>query len=103
MAGVELERLARIMRAYEWTDHRAKVARKEAQITKWEHQVGQVLPRKERAIREVDIPEENRVDVQAQCDREIKMGEKVTRMGEDANELEKFMIKLRTQEGNVRD
>jgi hypothetical protein len=84
-------------------DHRAKVPRKEAQIAKWEHQVDQVLPGKERAICKADIPEENRVDVQAQCDREIKMGGKVTRMGEDPNELEKFVIKLRTQEGNVRD
>jgi hypothetical protein len=62
-----------------------------------------VLPGKERAIREADIQEENWVDVQAQCDLEIKMGGKVTRMGEDANELEKFVIKLRTREGNVGD
>jgi len=27
-ASAELERLASVLRAYEWTDHRAKVARK---------------------------------------------------------------------------
>ena len=29
-ASAKLERLAHVLRAYEWTDHRAKVARKEA-------------------------------------------------------------------------
>jgi hypothetical protein len=47
-----------------------------------------VLTGKERAIRDADVPEKDRVDVQARCDREIKMGGKVTRMREDANELE---------------
>jgi hypothetical protein len=88
MTGAELERLARVLPLYEWTNHRAKVVRKEAQITEREHQVDQVLPGKERAIREADVPEKNRVDMQARCDREIKMGGKVTRMGEDTNELE---------------
>jgi hypothetical protein len=39
----------------------------------------------------------NRVDVQTQCDRELKMGRKAMRMEEEAKELEKVAIKSRTQ------
>ena len=37
--SAELECLARVLRAYEWTDHRAKVARKEAQIAEREQKL----------------------------------------------------------------
>jgi structural maintenance of chromosome 2 len=47
------------------------------------------------------------VNVQAQRDRKLKKGGKVTRMEEEAKELEKAVIKLRTQaeikEGSIKD
>ncbi|KAI9507224.1 condensin complex subunit SMC2 [Russula earlei] len=96
-ASAELERLARVLRAYEWTDHRAKVARKDAQIGEREKDIAQVRRDKERAVREAGIAEKNRVEVQTQRDRELKKGGKVTRLEEEAKELEKVVIKLRTQ------
>ena len=78
-ASAELERLARVLRAYEWTDHRAKISRKEAQIAEKEHEVAQARRDKERAVREAGVAEKNRVDVQTQRDRELKKGGKVTR------------------------
>jgi len=105
--STELERLARVLRAYEWTDHRAKVARKEAQIAEREHEADQARRDKERATREAGVAEKNRVDVQTQRDRELKKGGKLTRMEEEAKELEKVVIKLRTQteikEGTIKD
>jgi len=106
-ASAELERLARVLRAHEWTDHRAKVARKEAQIAEREHDVDQARREKERATREAGVAEKNRIDVQTQRDRELKKGGKVTRMEEEAKELEKVVVKLRTQaeikEGTIKD
>jgi hypothetical protein len=50
-------------------------------------------------LREVGVAEKNRVDVQAQRDRELKKGDKVTWPEEEAKELEKAVVKLRTQAG----
>ncbi|KAH9979381.1 condensin complex subunit SMC2 [Lactifluus volemus] len=106
-ASADLERLARVLRAYEWTDHRAKASRKDTQIAEREKEISQARHDKERATREAGMAEKNRVDVQTQRDRELKKGGKVTRMEEEAKELEKAVIKLRTQaeikEGTIKD
>jgi structural maintenance of chromosome 2 len=106
-AGAELERLARVLRAYEWHDHRAKASRKDAQITEREREVAQARRDKDRATGEAGVAETNRVDVQTQRDRELKKGGKITRMEEAAKELEKAVVKLRTQaeikEGTIKD
>jgi hypothetical protein len=106
-ANAELERLARVLRAYEWTDHRAKASRKDAQIAERERDITQARREKERAVREAGAAEKNRLDVQAQRDRELKKGGKATRLQEEAKELEKAVIKLRTQaeikEGTIKD
>ena len=83
--------------AYEWTDHRAKVICKEAQITKREHQLDQVHGGKERATHEAGVAEKNWVDVEIQCNRKLKNGRKVMQMEVEAKELGKVMIKLRTK------
>jgi structural maintenance of chromosome 2 len=105
--STELEHLACVLRAYEWTDHCAKITRKEAQIAEREHEADQAHREKERAMREVGVAEKDWVDVQTQCDRELKKGGKVPRMEEEAKELEKVVIKLRTQaeikEGVIKD
>jgi structural maintenance of chromosome 2 len=97
-ASAELERLARVLRAYERKDHRAKISRKEAQIAEKEHEVGQARRDNERAVREAGVVEKNRVDVQTQRDHELKEGGKVTRMEEEAKELERVVVKLRTRQ-----
>ncbi|KAF8489517.1 condensin complex subunit SMC2 [Russula emetica] len=106
-SNAELERLARVLRAYEWMDHRAKVSRKDAQISDRERDIAQARREKERDVREAGVAEKNRLDVQAQRDRELKKGGKVTRLEEEAKELEKAVIKLRTQaeikEGTIKD
>jgi structural maintenance of chromosome 2 len=106
-ANAELERLARVLRAYEWTEHRAKASRKDAQISDREREIAQARREKERAVREAGVAEKNRLDVQAQRDRELKKGGKVTRLEEEAKELEKAVIKLHTQaeikEGTIKD
>lgn len=60
IASAELQHVACVLHAYEWTDHRAKVARKAAQIAQRERKVGQAWREKERATREVSVEEKNR-------------------------------------------
>jgi len=92
----ELERLARVLRTYEWVDHRAKVARKEDQITERD-QVDQVRRQKGGATREAGVAEANRVDVPTQRDSEPMTGGRFTQLEEEAKEVEKVVIKLRAQ------
>jgi structural maintenance of chromosome 2 len=58
-------------------------------------------------LRDVEVAEKNRVDVQAQRDCELKKGGEVTRLEEEAKELEKAVAKLRMQaeimEGTIKD
>lgn len=46
--------------------------------------------------------EQNRVDVQTERDRELKNGEKITRMEDEAKELEKVVIKLRRAQPEIK-
>jgi hypothetical protein len=84
----------RVLHAYRWADHPTKVAHKEPQIPEREHEVDQARHEKERATFEAGVSEENWVGVQTQRNREVKGG-KVTRMEEEAKELEKVVIMLR--------
>jgi hypothetical protein len=99
-------RVSRVLRVYEWTDHHAKVTRKES-IAQREFHAGQPCTEKERLTRDAGAAEKNRVDVQTQCDRKLEMGGKITRTAEEAKEHEKIVIKLRTQaetrEGVMKD
>src|SRR6266849_2381449 len=88
-ANAELERLARVLRAYEWTDHHAKVSRKDAQISDRERDIAQARREKERAVREAGVAEKNQLDVQVQRDRELKKGGKGTPLEEETKELKK--------------
>jgi structural maintenance of chromosome 2 len=93
-ASMELERLACVLCTYEWSDHCAKASRKDAQIAEWEWDVMQAHCEKEHVTCEAGIAEKNWVDLQMQCDRELKKGGKVMRMEEEAKELEMVVIKL---------
>jgi structural maintenance of chromosome 2 len=90
-ASTELERLARVLRAYMRTDHRNKALRN-VQISEWEQDVVQAHCEKECTRRDASVAEKNRVNVQMQCDRELKNGGKVTRMEGEAKELQKTVI-----------
>ena len=106
-ASTELERLVCVLRAYKRTDNRKKASRKDPQISEWEQDVVQARRKKECATRDASVAENHWVNVQTQRDRALKKGCKVTRMEDEAKELEKAVIKLRTQaeikEGSIKD
>jgi hypothetical protein len=98
--------------AYEWTDHCVKAScssRKDAQTSDRERNIVQACNEKEHAVREAGIAKKNRLDVQVQCERKLKKGGKDTCLKEEAKELEKAVIKLRThwqvetKEGTIKD
>jgi structural maintenance of chromosome 2 len=61
--NTELERLTRVLRAYELTEHRAKASRKDTQIGERERDIAQARRDRERAVREASVPEKDRAEV----------------------------------------
>lgn len=80
----ELERIGRVLRAWEWTDG------------KQEKEIGKTRQGKEKCLREIEAAEKDTEQVQAQRDKELKKGGKYKKL-EEVSELEKVLVKIRTQ------
>ena len=93
----ELERIGRLLRAWEWTEGRDRVARKEADIGKKEQDVVHVKKEKERHLKELQNAEKECAEVKAKREEEMKKGGKFKKREEEVAELEKTSVKLRTQ------
>ena len=86
-----------MLRAWEWTDGRQRVERKEEEIEAKEKEIGKVRKGKERCLREIESAEKDVEQVQAQRDKELKKGGKYKKLEEEVSELEKVLVKIRTQ------
>ncbi|EMD35993.1 hypothetical protein CERSUDRAFT_156737 [Gelatoporia subvermispora B] len=93
----ELERIGRILRAWEWTDGRNRIARKEAEIEAKEKEAKAAKKGKERCTREIDAAEKQMAEVEAQRDKELKKGGKFKKLEEQVGELEKELVKFKAQ------
>lgn len=92
----ELERIGRVLRAWEWTDGKQRVDRKEEEIETKEKEIGKTRKGKEKCLREIEAAEKDTEQVQAQRDKELKKGGKYKKL-EEVSELEKVLVKIRTQ------
>jgi structural maintenance of chromosome 2 len=103
----ELERIGRVLRAWEWTEGRERVGRKQAEIEKKEGEMEKVRDGKERAVREGEAAEEDVKDVVKKREEEMRKGGKLKKLEEEVGELEKVLVKVRTQmdikDGTIRD
>lgn len=106
-ACTELERIGRVLRAWEWTEGRDRVQRKQADIEKKEKEASKVQEKRERAVGEIEAAEEDVKEVEAKRDKEMKKGGKFKQREEEVAELEKVLVKIRTQvdikNGSVKD
>ncbi|TDL23473.1 condensin complex subunit SMC2 [Rickenella mellea] len=93
----ELERIGRLLRAWEWTEARERVARKEADIVKKEGDVTKTKKEKERYNRECGAAEKACDEVKAKREEEMRKGGKFKKREEEVAELEKALVKMRTQ------
>lgn len=93
----ELERIGRLLRAWEWTENRDRVSRREAEVGKKEQDVARVKKEKERHNKELQNAEKECEEVKAKRDEEMRKGGKFKKREEEVAELEKASVKMRTQ------
>lgn len=93
----ELERIGRVLRAWEWTEAKQRVEQKEAEVADKEREVGKVKKGKAKYLKEIEAAEKESEAVVAQREKELKKGGKYKKLEEDVGELEKAVVKLKTQ------
>ncbi|TFK71416.1 condensin complex subunit SMC2 [Pluteus cervinus] len=103
----ELERIGRVLRAWEWTDARDKVEQKTAEIEAKHAEKKTTAEAKKRANKEAVAAEKDAEQVVKKRDEEMKKGGKLKRLEDEVTELGKALAKVRTQadikEGTIRD
>ncbi|KAJ3556856.1 hypothetical protein NM688_g1793 [Phlebia brevispora] len=96
-ACTELERVGRILRAYEWTEAKERAAEKVQEIKAKEKETANVQKRKSQFTQEIEAAEADIEEVAKKRDKELKKGGKLTKLQEEVTEYEKTLVKMRTQ------
>ncbi|RDB22008.1 Structural maintenance of chromosomes protein 2 [Hypsizygus marmoreus] len=103
----ELERIARVLRAWEWWDAKEKVVNKEEEIEEKKREIEGVNKKKKKAIREGEAAEKEAEEVTKKRDAELSKGGKIKKLEEEVGELGKAAVKIKTQadikEGTIKD
>lgn len=93
----ELERIGRLLRAWEWSEGKERIARKEADIAKKEQEAFRVKKDEERITKELEAAEIDCEEVKKKREVEMRKGGKFKKKEEEVAELEKELVKMRTQ------
>ncbi|KAF8581956.1 condensin complex subunit SMC2 [Ramaria rubella] len=93
----ELERLSRLLRAWDWKEANERVKKKEVDIERKEKEVVKVQGEKDARLRESEAAERDKAEAEKRRDVELKKGGKFKQREEEVKELEKELVKLRTQ------
>lgn len=93
----ELERIGRVLTAWKWTEGKERVGKKQAEIEKKEKEIVKTKRDRERFVREGDAAERDIAEVVKKRDEEMKKGGKFKGREEEVAELEKVLVKIRTQ------
>ncbi|KAG5730192.1 Structural maintenance of chromosomes protein 2 [Termitomyces sp. T112] len=103
----ELEKIGRVLRAWEWTESQEKVTRKEREIEEKQAEIEAVDQGRKKALRESEAAEKDMEVVTKKRDAEIAKGGKMKKLEEEVQELAKAAYKIKTQveikEGTVKD
>ncbi|KAF9005165.1 condensin complex subunit SMC2 [Cyathus striatus] len=103
----ELERIARVLRAWEWVDGQDKVRKKERDIEVKREDVKNVHVNKGRAIKEGELAEKDLQVVTKKREDEMAKGGKLKQLQDKVDGLGKMVVKIRTQkeikEGTIKD
>ncbi|KAG5635609.1 hypothetical protein H0H81_010647, partial [Sphagnurus paluster] len=103
----ELEKIGRVLRAWEWHDGQVRVLRKEQEVEEKQAEIEKVKQRKNKAERECEAAEKDMVDVTKKRDEEMSKGGKMKKLEEQVQELGKAVTKIRTQaelqEASIKD
>lgn len=93
----ELERIARVLRAWEWMDGQKRVEDKVAEMNEKEKEKDNIKKGKTRLAKEIGAAERDVEAVKAQREKEMKKGGKFKKLEEEVGELEKALVKIKTQ------
>lgn len=96
-ATTEMERLGRVVRAWEWKEANERVKRKEADIEKREKEVVRFKTERRTREDEVVVAQKQRKEAEKKRDEELKRGGKFKQREAEVKELEMELVKLRTQ------
>ncbi|KAG6919710.1 hypothetical protein DXG01_002656 [Tephrocybe rancida] len=103
----ELEKIGRVLRAWEWTDAQQKVTRKEQEIEEKKAEIEELQQKMHKANREIEAAEKDVAAVTKKRDAEIAKGGKMKKLEEEVQELGKAAYKMKTQveikEGTIKD
>lgn len=93
----ELERIGRKLRAYEWTDGQARVAKREEEIDEAQASIKKVENDKKKAVKAVEAAEKEVTAVTKKRDAEMSKGGKLKKLQEEVGEQGKKLAKIRAQ------
>ncbi|THH15903.1 hypothetical protein EW146_g4642 [Bondarzewia mesenterica] len=93
----ELERIGRMLRAWEWTEYNKRVEQKQEEIERKEEETSKTKKLMNRLEKECSAAERDAERVKALRDKELKKGGKFKKLEEEVAELEKVLVKVRTQ------
>ncbi|KAH7101636.1 condensin complex subunit SMC2 [Auriculariales sp. MPI-PUGE-AT-0066] len=96
-ASTELEKLGRVLRAWEWKEANERVKKKDADLEKKNAEVGRVQEVREDRVQEEQSAQQEKQAAEKRRDIELKKGGAFTKREEEVKELDKVMVKLRTQ------
>ena len=93
----ELEKMVRIISAWDWVESTKLAERKAGEITAKTSEKSKVEKAKEKHIQERDAAEEELETVDAQRERELKKGGKAKQLEENVTKIDMELVKLKTQ------
>ncbi|KAJ3479001.1 hypothetical protein NLI96_g9374 [Meripilus lineatus] len=93
----ELEKINRVLRAWEWAESQKRVEEKKAEIAAKEKEKDGMNKANAKLAKEVAAAEKDVETVKAQREKEMKKGGKFKKLEEDVGEREKALVKIKTQ------
>ncbi|KAF8718620.1 hypothetical protein AX14_011697 [Amanita brunnescens Koide BX004] len=93
----ELERIGRLLRAWEWMEGNRRIRTKETELEARKSEVKEVKENQARISREIKAAEEDVKDVMKKRDAEMKKGGKLKLLEDQVAELAKVLVKINTQ------
>jgi structural maintenance of chromosome 2 len=106
-AESELERIERVLKAWDWTDYQTRLQSATENIEEKKQAKKQLEADKKQLKQEIDIAEKGLHRAHKKREEEMKKGGKISQLEEEVASLDKEVVKVRTQveikEGTVRD
>ncbi|GJE94134.1 condensin complex subunit SMC2 [Phanerochaete sordida] len=93
----ELERVGRVLRAWEWTDFNQRAEKKEQEIANAQNNAKKLGKLQERLQKEIEANDKEVAKVVKQRDAELQKGGKFKKLEEAVSELGKTLVKTKTQ------